>query len=98
MTRSDDARAEFAAFLRGRRARLQPADVGLPDGSRRRVAGLRREEVAQLAGVGLTWYTWLEQGRPIAASAQVVGAHRARSAAHRRRARPPVRARGPPPA
>ncbi|WP_156495983.1 helix-turn-helix transcriptional regulator [Microbacterium sp. T32] len=74
MTRSDDARAEFAAFLRGRRARLQPADVGLPDGSRRRVAGLRREEVAQLAGVGLTWYTWLEQGRPIAASAQVVGA------------------------
>ncbi|MFM9816037.1 transcriptional regulator, partial [Streptomyces scabiei] len=55
MTRSDDARAEFAAFLRGRRARLQPADVGLPDGSRRRVAGLRREEVAQLAGVGLTW-------------------------------------------
>jgi len=74
MGRSDEARAEFAAFLRSRRARLQPADVGLPDGTRRRVAGLRREEVAQLAGVGLTWYTWLEQGRPIAASTQVVTA------------------------
>lgn len=74
MTRSDDARAEFAGFLRSRRARLLPADVGLPDGTRRRVAGLRREEVAQLAGVGLTWYTWLEQGRPIAASTQVVTA------------------------
>ncbi|WP_136585226.1 helix-turn-helix transcriptional regulator [Microbacterium hydrothermale] len=74
MTRSDDTRAEFAGFLRSRRARLRPADVGLPDGTRRRVAGLRREEVAQLAGVGLTWYTWLEQGRPIAASAQVVTA------------------------
>lgn len=72
MSRSDEARAEFAGFLRSRRARLRPADVGLPDGSRRRVAGLRREEVAQLAGVGLTWYTWLEQGRPIAASAQVI--------------------------
>lgn len=67
-------RDEFAAFLRTRRERLRPADVGLPDGSRRRVAGLRREEVAQLAGVGLTWYTWLEQGRPIAASEQVLGA------------------------
>ncbi|WZH35908.1 MAG: helix-turn-helix transcriptional regulator [Microbacterium enclense] len=74
MTGSDDVRAEFAAFLRSRRARLRPTDVGLPEGSRRRVAGLRREEVAQLAGVGLTWYTWLEQGRPIAASAQVVSA------------------------
>ncbi|MDQ1128082.1 helix-turn-helix transcriptional regulator [Microbacterium sp. SORGH_AS_0888] len=67
-------RDEFAAFLRTRRARLRPADVGLPAGTRRRVAGLRREEVAQLAGVGLTWYTWLEQGRPIAASPQVLGA------------------------
>ncbi|MFJ4160067.1 helix-turn-helix transcriptional regulator [Microbacterium testaceum] len=74
MTRSDDVRAEFAGFLRSRRARLRPSDVGLPEGTRRRVAGLRREEVAQLAGVGLTWYTWLEQGRPIAASAQVVAA------------------------
>ena len=74
MPRSDETRAAFAAFLRSRRARLSPADVGLPEGVRRRVVGLRREEVAQLAGVGLTWYTWLEQGRPIAASAQVVSA------------------------
>jgi transcriptional regulator with XRE-family HTH domain len=69
-----DRRDEFAAFLRTRRERLSPADVGLPAGTRRRVAGLRREEVATLAGVGLTWYTWLEQGRPIAASDQVLGA------------------------
>jgi hypothetical protein len=69
------ARAELAAFLRARRARLRPADVGLPDGSasgRRRTPGLRREEVSQLSGVGVTWYTWLEQGRDIPASAQVV--------------------------
>jgi transcriptional regulator with XRE-family HTH domain len=46
--------------------------VGLPGGHRRRTAGLRREEVAQLAGVGVTWYTWLEQGRPIRASVQVL--------------------------
>ncbi|WP_181282047.1 helix-turn-helix transcriptional regulator [Arthrobacter woluwensis] len=65
-------REEFAEFLSSRRARLRPEDVGLPRGARRRVAGLRREEVAQLAGVGLTWYTWLEQGRPIAASEQVL--------------------------
>jgi transcriptional regulator with XRE-family HTH domain len=67
-------RDELAAFLRTRRARLSPADVGLPPGLRRRTAGLRREEVAQLAGVGVTWYTWLEQGRPINASVQVLSA------------------------
>ncbi|MDT0307630.1 helix-turn-helix transcriptional regulator [Streptomyces sp. DSM 44917] len=67
-------RPELAAFLRGRRARITPADVGLPPGPRRRTPGLRREEVAQLAGVGVTWYTWLEQGRPINASAQVLDA------------------------
>jgi transcriptional regulator with XRE-family HTH domain len=70
-------RAELAAFLRARRARLGPADVGIPDGvasGRRRTPGLRREEVAQLSGVGVTWYTWLEQGRDISASAQVVDA------------------------
>lgn len=66
-------RVELAAFLRARRERLHPTDVGLPDSTRRRVQGLRREEVAQLAGVGLTWYTWLEQGRPIKASDQVLG-------------------------
>ena len=67
-------RSELAAFLRSRRERVTPEDVGLPAGSRRRTAGLRREEVAQLAGVGVTWYTWLEQGRPIRASAQVLEA------------------------
>jgi len=65
-------RQELADFLRTRRERLDPAAVGLPPGGRRRTPGLRREEVAQLAGVGLTWYTWLEQGRDIRASAQVL--------------------------
>ncbi|MFE0102966.1 helix-turn-helix transcriptional regulator [Streptomyces sp. NPDC059009] len=67
-------RPELAAFLRTRRARVTPADVGMPPGLRRRTPGLRREEVAQLSGVGVTWYTWLEQGRPINASAQVLDA------------------------
>ncbi len=67
-------RGELAAFLRSRRERITPEDVGLPGGHRRRTAGLRREEVAQLAGVGVTWYTWLEQGRPIRASVQVLEA------------------------
>src|SRR5258705_513062 len=58
-----DRRRELGAFLRSRRARLRPAEVGLADWGVRRVPGLRREEVAQLANVGLTWYTWLEQGR-----------------------------------
>ncbi len=58
-------RVELSAFLRDRRARITPAEVGLPDGSRRRTPGLRREEVAQLADVGASWYTWLEQGRDI---------------------------------
>lgn len=61
-------RTELAGFLRARRQRLAPADVGLPSGRRRRTPGLRREEVAALAGVGLTWYTWLEQGREIGTS------------------------------
>jgi transcriptional regulator with XRE-family HTH domain len=70
-------RTELGAFLRACRARLAPADVGLPDGSasgRRRTPGLRREEIAQLSGVGVTWYTWLEQGRDISASIQVIDA------------------------
>jgi transcriptional regulator with XRE-family HTH domain len=67
-------RTELAAFLRARRERISPEDVGLPPGPRRRTAGLRREELAQLAGVGVTWYTWLEQGRPINASVQVLDA------------------------
>lgn len=67
-------RSELAAFLRACRARVTPEAVGLPPGPRRRTPGLRREEVAQLAGVGITWYTWLEQGRRINASEQVVEA------------------------
>ena len=67
-------RTELAAFLRARRTRISPTDVGLPPGLRRRTPGLRREEVAQLAGIGVTWYTWLEQGRPIRASVQVLDA------------------------
>ena len=69
--------AELAAFLRAQRARLRPAEVGLPDDSqpgRRRTPGLRREEVAEIAGVSVTWYTWLEQGRNISASEQVIDA------------------------
>lgn len=62
-------RAELADFLRNRRERITPQEVGLPAGGRRRTPGLRREEVAALAGVGLSWYTWLEQGREISVSA-----------------------------
>ncbi|MDB4943238.1 MAG: transcriptional regulator [Labilithrix sp.] len=58
-------RTELASFLRVRRSRLAPSSVGLPSGTRRRTPGLRREEVALLAGVGVSWYTWLEQGRDI---------------------------------
>ena len=65
-------RTELGTFLRSRRERLTPEDVGLPPSLRRRTPGLRREEVAQLAGVGVTWYTWLEQGRAINASTQVL--------------------------
>jgi transcriptional regulator with XRE-family HTH domain len=65
-------RREFGAFLRSRRARLTPHEVGLSAGFRRRTPGLRREEVAQLAGVGTTWYTWLEQGRDVRASSEVL--------------------------
>jgi transcriptional regulator with XRE-family HTH domain len=67
-------RAELADFLRGRRAALRPEDVGLAGGGRRRTPGLRREEVAQLAGMGTTWYTWLEQGRDVRASRSVLDA------------------------
>jgi transcriptional regulator with XRE-family HTH domain len=67
-------RSQLGEFLKTRRAQVSPDDVGLPPGTRRRTPGLRREEVALLAGVGVTWYTWLEQGRPINASAQVLDA------------------------
>ncbi|MET8546245.1 helix-turn-helix transcriptional regulator [Kitasatospora sp. NPDC004799] len=71
----DDAgtrRTALSKFLRSRRARLTPQDVGLAPGVRRRTPGLRREELALLAGVGVTWYTWLEQGRDIHPSPEVL--------------------------
>jgi transcriptional regulator with XRE-family HTH domain len=64
-----DARRALSEFVRDRRTRTRPEDVGLTPGGRRRTLGLRREEVAQLAGVGVTWYTWFEQGREIRVSA-----------------------------
>jgi transcriptional regulator with XRE-family HTH domain len=75
---ADDAldrhrRSELKQFLMSRRARVSPAEAGLPDGGgRRRTPGLRREEVAVLAGVGASWYQWLEQGRDISVSPQVL--------------------------
>jgi len=74
-TQADEIRRqELGAFLRSRRERILPENIGLRPSRRRRTPGLRREEVAQLAGVGVTWYTWLEQGRDINASAQVLDA------------------------
>ncbi|MGZ3667592.1 MAG: helix-turn-helix transcriptional regulator [Ktedonobacterales bacterium] len=67
-----ERREELAQFLRTRRERITPQQAGLPSGARRRTPGLRREELAQLAGVGATWYTWLEQGRAISVSGQVL--------------------------
>ncbi|GAJ25583.1 hypothetical protein JCM15457_453 [Liquorilactobacillus sucicola DSM 21376 = JCM 15457] len=63
---------ELGDFLKTRRAKISPLQVGLPEGLHRRTPGLRREEVATLSGVGITWYTWLEQGRKIQVSAQVL--------------------------
>jgi transcriptional regulator with XRE-family HTH domain len=68
-----DRRAELSEFLRTRRARLKPEDVGLPDfGRHRRVPGLRREELAQLAGVSVAYYTRLEQGNGRNVSVEVL--------------------------
>jgi hypothetical protein len=67
-----DRHHELAEFLRSRRARLSPEQVGVPRGTRRRTPGLRRGEVALLAGVSPEWYTWLEQGRDIHVSVQVL--------------------------
>jgi transcriptional regulator with XRE-family HTH domain len=72
MTKDEIRRQELSEFLRNRRGRIAPADVGLPPTNRRRTPGLRREEVAQLAGVSATWYTWLEQKRPIGVSSGVL--------------------------
>ncbi|WP_343466612.1 helix-turn-helix transcriptional regulator [Rhodococcus aetherivorans] len=73
-TSKENRRTELSIFLRRHRARLSPSDVGLVASGRRRTPGLRREEVAALANVGLSWYTWLEQGRPINVSSQVLDA------------------------
>lgn len=67
-------REELKDFLRTRRARITPETAGIPVSGRRRTPGLRREEVAVLAGVGVSWYTWLEQGRDITVSAEVLDA------------------------
>ncbi|MFD1148295.1 helix-turn-helix transcriptional regulator [Saccharothrix hoggarensis] len=72
MKSSSSSRDELGRFLRSHRERLHPADVGFPTGPRRRSLGLRRDEVAVLAGVSPTWYTYLEQGRDIRPSREVV--------------------------
>ncbi|WP_424887335.1 helix-turn-helix transcriptional regulator [Streptomyces sp. XH2] len=75
MQQQPDQRRELGAFLRSRRERITPDEVGLPHaGRRRRTPGLRREELALLAGISATWYTYLEQGRDIRASEQVLDA------------------------
>lgn len=71
-TASEQRRRELADFLRTRREKLKPEQVGITQLSRRRTPGLRREEVAELAGVGTTWYTWLEQARDIQPSGEVL--------------------------
>ncbi|MGF6771918.1 transcriptional regulator with XRE-family HTH domain [Paraburkholderia sp. GAS199] len=68
---SPEQRRELGVFLSSRRARLHPKEFGLPEGPRR-TPGLRREEVAVLAGVSVSWYTWLEQGRDIQPSADAL--------------------------
>lgn len=73
-SRQDDSRKQLGAFLRARRESLDPQRLGLPRSGRRRTPGLRREEVAMLADVGVTWYTWLEQGREVNPSAAVMQA------------------------
>ncbi|MER5184039.1 helix-turn-helix transcriptional regulator [Streptomyces sp. NPDC002896] len=72
MPKQPDQRQELGAFLRSRRERITPDEVGLPQTGRRRTPGLRREELALLAGISSTWYTYLEQGREIRASEQVL--------------------------
>ena len=66
--KTDAHRSQLSEFLKNCRSRVKPDDLGLPSAKRRRTPGLRREDVAALAGVSVTWYTWLEQGRRINAS------------------------------
>ena len=68
----DTRRQELAEFLTALRQRGTPEAFGFPTGARRRTQGLRREEVAQLAGIGATWYTWIEQGREVNVSAEAL--------------------------
>jgi transcriptional regulator with XRE-family HTH domain len=72
MEKENQRYLELGDFLKTRRKKLLPYQVGLPEGVRRRTPGLRREEVASLAGIGVTWYTWLEQGRAIRISEAVI--------------------------
>lgn len=67
-----DSTPSLGEFLRVHRERLTPQQAGMPAGTRRRTPGLRREEVAQLCGVSTTWYTWIEQGRPVSASPEAL--------------------------
>jgi transcriptional regulator with XRE-family HTH domain len=71
---SDPRHVELGDFLRSRRARLSPKSLGLASNRRRRTAGLRREEVAELAGIGVDWYIRLEQGRTVSPSVTTVDA------------------------
>jgi transcriptional regulator with XRE-family HTH domain len=73
LTDSEPRRRELGEFLRSHREQLTPAMVGLAPGVRRRTPGLRREEIAQLAGVSATWVSWIEQGRDITVSAAALG-------------------------
>jgi transcriptional regulator with XRE-family HTH domain len=68
----DTRRQELAEFLQAMRQRGTPEEFGFPSGSRRRTQGLRREEVAQLAGISATWYTWIEQAREVNVSAEAL--------------------------
>ncbi|HQR51535.1 MAG TPA: helix-turn-helix transcriptional regulator [Methylophilaceae bacterium] len=68
----DTRRKELGEFLQAMRQRGSPEEFGFPSGNRRRTAGLRREEVAQLAGISATWYTWIEQGREVNVSAEAL--------------------------
>jgi transcriptional regulator with XRE-family HTH domain len=71
---ADPRRVEFGDFLRSRREKLSPKTMGLASGRRRRTAGLRREEVAELAGIGVDWYIRLEQGRTVSPSVTTIDA------------------------
>src|ERR1700727_3679574 len=74
MSMADRSRNELGDFLRSRRERLTPRSAGLAAGRRRRTPGLRREEVAELAGIGVDWYIRLEQGRTVSPSVTTIDA------------------------